>query len=121
VSSFRRSAGSFRYALIGLEYLVRSQPNFRIHVILASLAVGLGLILGLAPGEWAVLALTIGMVLAAETINTALETVLDLLHPGHHELAGLAKDLAAAAVFLAALASLAVAGFLFVPRLWRLL
>ena len=52
---------------------------------------------------------------------TALETVLNLLHPGQHELAGLAKDLAATAVLLGALASVAVGAVLFLPRLWRLL
>ena len=101
--SFRRSAGSFRFAAAGLAYLVRSQPNFRVHLALACLAAALGL------------------VLALEAVNTALETLLDLLHPEQHALAGLAKDLAAAAVLLAALASLAVGAVLFLPRLWRLL
>ena len=97
-----------------------SQPNARVHVTLGLLAAVLGLVLRLSPAEFALLALTIGFVLAMEALNTAVEASLDLLHPDRHPLAGLAKDTAAAAVLIAALAAVAVGALLFVPPLWAL-
>lgn len=93
----------------------------RVHVALAAMAILLGVLLELSPGELATLSLTIGFVLALETLNSALEALLDLLQPDIHPLAGLAKDLAAGAVLLAAVTSLIVGGLLFLPRLWALL
>ena len=119
--SLQRSAGSFRYALAGLRYLFSTQPNARIHLVLACLAIALGLLLRLAPAELAILALTIGFVLALEALNSAVEALVDLLQPEIHPLAAIAKDVAAGAVLLAALSAVAVALFLFLPRLWRLL
>jgi len=121
VSHWRRSAGSFRYALAGLRALLITQPNVRIHLGLATLAVVLAALLGLSAAEWALLALTIGVVLAMEAMNSAVEAMVDLLQPDHHALAGLAKDVAAAGVLLAAIASLAVGACLFLPRIWLLL
>lgn len=108
---------SLRHALRGLARLLATQPNARIHVLLACVATALGVWLGLSPTEWAVLALTVGLVLAAEALNTALELAVDLASPQWHALARDAKDVAAAGVLLASLAALAVGGFLFIPKL----
>ncbi len=115
--SLRRSAGSFRYALAGLRYLFTTQPNARIHLVAAFAAVGLGWMLRLTAVELAILVLTIGFVLAAEAFNTAMEGIVDLMQPSHHRVAGLAKDLSAAAVLVAAGTSVVVGALLFVPRL----
>ena len=108
---------SFGHAGAGLRYLFRSQRNARIHLLLTLLAVGLALWLGLAAVEWAVLSLTIGFVLACEALNTAIEAALDRISVDHHPLAKVAKDTAAGAVLVAAITALAVAAFLFLPRL----
>jgi diacylglycerol kinase (ATP) len=110
-------ARSFGYAFEGVATIVRTQPNFWVHVIAACLALALGLVLKLSPGELAVIVLTIAMVLVVESINTALETICDLVSPGHHPLVKRAKDVSAAAVLISALAAVAVAALLFVPRL----
>jgi diacylglycerol kinase (ATP) len=112
-----RRARSFRYALRGLRELVRTQPNARIHLALACAATALGLLLGLSSTELAILALAIGLVFAAEAMNSAIEAVVDLVQPEWHPSAGAAKDLAAGAVLVAALASASVGLLLFVPRL----
>jgi len=62
-----------------------------------------------------------GFVMAMELLNTAVETVVDLVSPARHPLAGLAKDLAAGAVLIAAVCAAAVNALLLVPALWRLL
>ncbi len=110
---------SFGYAWRGVARSA-GQRNMRIHLALGLAAALLGLGLGLAPVEWAVLALTIGLVLAAEAFNTAIEQAVDLASPARHPLAGAAKDAAAGGVLIAAVAAVAVALALFGPRLLAL-
>ncbi len=112
---------SFGYAFEGLATLLRTQPNFVVHVVAACLAVCLGLILGLDFRDLALLVLTIALVLVVECLNTALETLCDLVSPGFHPLIKRAKDITAAAVLLAALAAIGVAALLFLPRLGSML
>jgi diacylglycerol kinase len=71
--------------------------------------------------EWALLALTIGMVFSTEMINTVAELAVDLLIQRHHPQAKIAKDVGAGAVLLAALAAVGVGAAIFGPRLWALL
>ena len=117
----RRTLRSFGYAFEGLATLLRTQPNFVVHVALASLAVLVGLILRLSPTEMAIVVLTIGLVLVVESFNTALETLCDLVSPGVHPLIKRAKDISAAAVLLSAVAAVVVAALLFLPRLASML
>ena len=102
-------AASFGYAFEGLASAWRTQLNFRIHLVLAAVLVAGGVVVRVAPIGWAVIALAIGLVVAAELFNTALEAVVDLASPQEHPLAKLAKDIAAAGVLVASLAA-AVAG-----------
>jgi len=102
-------AASFGYAFEGLASAWRTQPNFRIHVVLAAVLVAGGVVLRVAPIGWAVLALAIGLVVAAELFNTALEAVVDLASPHEHPLAKRAKDIAAAGVLVTSAAA-AIAG-----------
>ncbi len=114
---WRRTRRSFRFAFAGMAHMIRSQPNARIHLVIAAVACGLAVWLRLPPLAWALLAAMIGLVLALEALNTAVEAVVDLASPDHHELARVAKDCAAAAVLIAALVSLAVGACLFLPPL----
>jgi diacylglycerol kinase len=100
-------AASFGYAFAGLAAAWRTQRNLRIHVLLAVAVVAAGLLLRLAPLGWGIVALAIGLVVAAELFNTALEAAVDLASPQDHPLAKRAKDVAAAGVLVAALASTA--------------
>jgi diacylglycerol kinase len=112
---------SFGFAFAGLAHAWRTQRHLRIHVGIGLLALVFGAALGLDPAEWAVLLLTITAVLVLEMLNTVIESAVDLASPGYHPLAKVAKDVAAGAVLVAALGSVAVGGALFLPRLWRLL
>jgi diacylglycerol kinase (ATP) len=109
---------SFRYAAQGLAYSFASQRNFRIHVVTGGVAFSLGLWLGLTVDRLAVLVLTVAAVLVLELLNTATEAVVDLaIGRQFHPLARIAKDCAAAAVLVAAMASLLIATLLLVPPL----
>ena len=113
---------SFSYAWQGVSYAFRTQRNFRIHVMVGSLAVSLAIALSLTPVELAVIVLTCGIVLTMELVNTALESVVDLtVEQTYHELAKIAKDCAAAAVLISALVSVSVAVCLLLPPLVQLL
>lgn len=112
---------SFKYAFQGLWTLVWTQPNARIHVAAIMVTTVAGIWLGCTPTEWAILALTFGIVLAAEAFNTALEFLTDLVSPDYHKLAGKTKDVAAAGVLIAALAAVLVAVFIFLPKIQLLL
>lgn len=110
---------SFRFALAGLAYLLRTQGNARIEVAIGLLAIAAGVLLGLSAPEWGVLVLTICLVLILEGINTAVELAVDLASPEMHPKAKAAKDLAAGTVLIAAVGSVVVGVLLFGPRLVR--
>jgi diacylglycerol kinase (ATP) len=110
--------GSFRYAWMGITYAFQTQRNFRIHTFMGMIALSLGLWLRLPAVELTVIGITIGLVLAMELLNTAIEAVVDLtVKQTYHELAKIAKDCAAAAVLISAFAALGVAACLILPKL----
>jgi undecaprenol kinase len=108
---------SLRFAWAGLIWAWQTQGNIRRHTLAAIMALMLAQVLALSWVKQALLVLTITMVITAELMNTAVETVIDLCNPCYHPLAKRAKDVAAAAVLVAALAAVAVGVFLFVPPL----
>jgi len=110
---------SFGFAFAGLGHLLRTQRNARIEVALGLAAVAAGLVLGLSTAEWAVLAVTICLVLILEGLNTSLELAVDLASPQLDPRAKAAKDLAAGMVLIAAIGSVAVGIALFGPKLLR--
>jgi len=113
---------SFRYAGEGVRYAFTTQRNFRIHVIIGTIALSLGGWLQISGVKMAVIGITIAFVLALELLNTALESVVDLtVQQTYHELAKVAKDCAAGAVLIGALAALFVAGIILLPPLFTLL
>ncbi len=109
---------SFKYAWAGVSYAFQTQRNFRIHIGVGTLAIILAVFLHLRPVEMAVIGLTSGLVLVMELLNTAIESVVDLtVKQSYHELAKIAKDCAAGAVLVSALAAVLVAGALLLPPL----
>jgi diacylglycerol kinase len=115
----RNLIDSFRHAFAGLGYALRTQRNTRIHLTIAIGVIVLGLCLDLTPTQWAILALTIGMVLVSEMLNTVAETIVDLISPGYHPLAKVIKDVTAGAVLLTAIFSVAVGLLVLGPPLWE--
>jgi diacylglycerol kinase (ATP) len=114
-------AASFRFASAGLRYLFTTQRNARVQTGAGAVAVVLGALLRISRVEWAILTLTIALVLILEALNSAIEATVDLVTSDYHPLAKVAKDLAAGAVWLMALTSLVIGAILFLPRLLALL
>lgn len=113
--------GSLRAALAGMVYTIRTQPNAWIELAALGVVCVAGWRLGISAPEWALLGLTVAVVLALEAVNTAVEAVVDLVSPDYHPLAKNAKDAAAGALVFAVLGSIIVAAAIFGPRLWALL
>lgn len=115
-----RAAGrlqSVLHALDGWRFLVRNEPNMRIHLGSAGLAVAGGIWLRIDAGDWRWLIVAMAMVLAAEALNTAVEQACNAVSRGHHPAIKAAKDVAAGAVLIAAIAAALIGASVFAPRL----
>jgi len=112
---------SFVYAGRGIRLVFSSEANMKIHIVVATLVVICGFIFNINTTEWIACLLCIGLVFGAEMINTAIENVVDLASPDHHELAGKAKDIAAGAVLICAIVSVIIGILIFLPKGLQLL
>lgn len=100
-------------AVNGIIYAATTQRNIRIQLVLAVIIMMLSLFYGLNTTEFLCLVFAVFMVIFAEMINTAIETVVDLFVDVYHPKAKIAKDVAAGAVVLAACNALVVGYFIF--------
>jgi undecaprenol kinase len=104
-SLFRRAG----FALSGLRSAIQRESSFRTHLLATAVVLTALLVLRPSAVWWAIGLLSIGLVLVAELLNSALETLADRLHPEQHPEIRVAKDMAAAAVLVASITALAVA------------
>ena len=116
--SFRRS---FLFALQGFRTALRQERNIKVMLAGGAFAVAMGLILRIDAVSWAIVLVCCGMVIAAELLNTAIETVVDLVSPEFHPLAGQATDIAAAASWVLSLTAAVVGVIVYASALIRLL
>lgn len=111
---------SFKHALAGIHYVFRSQPNFRFHALATIIVVLLGLWIGLTETEWTIIVFTIVMVFSAEMVNTALESITDLITQEKRLEAKIAKDVAAGMVLVAASGAIGIGILIFLPKLFSI-
>lgn len=116
----RRRAASFGYAFRGVAAALRSEIHLQFHAVATVVVIGFGFYFRLSWLEWALVALAVGVVWGLELMNTAVEAVVNLVSPEYHPLAGRAKDVAAGAVLVGAVAALVVGLLVFGPRVWAL-
>ncbi len=112
---------SFKAALAGAWHTLSTQPNAWLELAAFALIVVAGWWFAIHAVEWAILGVTIFLILALEAVNTAIEATVDLVSPHYHPLAKIAKDAAAGAMIFTVLGSLWVALAIFGPRIWFLL
>ena len=108
---------SFGHAFRGWWYALRTQRNAWLEVAIACGVMGVSAWLQLDAVRWAIIVLTTALVFAAEFFNTAVEVIVDLVSPQHHPLAKIAKDVAAAAVLVAACGAVVIGLLLLAPPL----
>ncbi len=107
---------SFRYAIRGLRFLVQSQQNAWTHLLVTVGVITAAVSFRLPGTEWCLIVLAMTIVWVAESFNTAIECLVDLVSPEIQPLAGRAKDVAAGAVLLSAIGASFVGGFVFLPH-----
>lgn len=115
--SIRKRIKSFGYAFAGIKVMLREEHNARIHVVAAVVAVALGLLFGITPGEWTAVVIVIAMVFAAEAVNSAIERTADFVKAERDDRKRDIKDLAAGAVLLCAIGAAVVGLIIFLPYL----
>ena len=108
---------SFGFAINGLIICVTTEANFKIHFLLAAIAIFFGIGLHISGTEWLAVVFSIAFVTAMEMINTAIEKLCDVVHKDIHLGIKKVKDIAAGAVMLAAACSLIVAAIIFLPKI----
>lgn len=111
----------FRYAWAGLKTVVKKESNFQLHLVATMIVVAAGFFFRLSLIEWAVILLTIGLVLITEMINSVIERVMDFIQPGYDERIKEIKDIAAGVVLVTALISIVVGILIFAPKIIQLI
>ena len=114
--SLRARARSFVHAWRGVVYLVATQHNAWIHLLATAVVIAAGVVFDLSRWEWCWLVLAIGLVLAAEAMNSAVEALADAVSPEFNVGVGRAKDMAAAAVLILAIAAALIGALVFLPH-----
>lgn len=109
----KRFIRSFIYAIRGIRSAVADQPNLKILIGVALVVIGAGFYFHITSVEWCLVILCIGLVVGLEMINSAIESLVDLVTKVRMPLAGRVKDIAAGAVLVVAIASLVVGIIIF--------
>ncbi|MBK0370162.1 diacylglycerol kinase [Flavobacterium agrisoli] len=107
---------SVTYACKGMFKLIRTEHSIMVQISLGILMTVLGFYLKISQTEWLFQTLAIGLVLSIEGLNTAIEKVADFIHPDYHKKIGFIKDIAAGAVFFAALTAISIGLIIYIPK-----
>lgn len=106
---------SFKYALNGIKTVILEERNFRFDIIMTILVVIASFIFPLLKWERCVIYMLCALCLFAESMNSAMEKLVDLASPNFHPLAGQAKDIAAGASLICAFFAAIVGLYIFLP------
>lgn len=112
----KRLRNSFKYAFKGISTGLKQERNMKIHLAMTILVVFCGIFFKISQTEWSVCIILCGLVWAAELINTAIESVVDICSPNYQEKTKTAKDTAAGAVLVLAIVSAIVGFIIFFPK-----
>ena len=112
---------SFKYALNGIVYLYKTQPNLWIHTVVMLVAICLNIFLKISGTEWAIILIVMAMVLVSEIFNTAIELIIDFISPEFNKKAGIIKDIAAGAVLLTVFLAVILGFIIYVPYIKKIL
>lgn len=107
---------SLGFALKGAIKLITTEHSIMVQFSIGILMVVAGIYFDISATEWMFQTLAIGLVLAIEGLNTAVEKIADFIHPQFHEKIGFIKDIAAGSVFFAALTAIAIGTVIYVPK-----
>jgi len=115
--SVKERIKSFGYAFCGLKIFLREEHNARIHLTVAICTVAAGFLFKISAIEWVAIAFAIGIVVAFEIVNTAIEHIANFVSPEYNDKIKIIKDLTAGGVFVSALTAFAVGCIVFTPKI----
>lgn len=107
---------SVSFAVKGAVKLITTEHSIMVQFFLGIIMTIVGFFMHITTTEWLFQTLAIGLVMSVEGINTAVEKIADFIHPNFHERIGFIKDIAAGAVFFAALTAVAIGLIIYVPK-----
>ena len=108
---------SFKYAFDGIFTGIKEEQNMKIHIAIMILVIIFGIMLKISKMEWIICIILFGLVISMKLINTAIENTVDLVTKEKNEQAKIAKDVAAGAVLVSAIASAIIGLIIFVPKI----
>ncbi|WMW78613.1 diacylglycerol kinase family protein [Flavobacterium sp. 20NA77.7] len=108
---------SVKFAVLGAIKLITTEHSVMVQSSLAVFMTGAGFYFSISREEWMIQILAFGLVLGIEGLNTAVEKIADFIHPDYHERIGFIKDIAAGAVFFAALSAMAIGALIYLPKI----
>ncbi len=109
---------SVGYAFKGAIFLIKTEASIKIQVALTILVTIAGFFFDISSTEWILQCFAVALVMSIEGVNTAIEAVADFIHPEHHKKIGIIKDIAAGAVFIAALFASIIGGIIYFPKVF---
>lgn len=107
------------YAIKGAWLLLKHEPSIQVQFFVALAVTAAGFYYDITRTEWLFQVTAIGMVMATEGLNTALEAMADFVHPDFHNKIGHIKDVAAGSVLIAAVAAVVIAAFIYYPYIFQ--
>lgn len=114
-SFFTGRLKSLKFALVGAYKLITTEHSIMVQFSLGILVTIAGFYFEISKTEWLFQTLAVGLVLSIEGLNTAVEKIADFIHPEFHTKIGFIKDIAAGAVFFAAMTALLIGAIIYVP------
>jgi diacylglycerol kinase (ATP) len=109
---------SVTYAFKGAIKLITTEHSIMVQFSIGMLLCVSGVLFNISTTEWLFQTMAIGLVISIEGLNTAVEKVADFIHPNYHERIGFIKDIAAGAVFFAALTAIAIGLIIYLPKVF---
>jgi diacylglycerol kinase (ATP) len=109
---------SVGFAFKGALLLLKTEASIKIQFTLGVIVTIAGFYYNISTTEWLIQLLAIALVMCAEGVNTAIEAIADFIHPEHHEKIGLIKDIAAGAVFIAAIFTSIIGLIIYIPKIF---
>lgn len=117
----RKHTISFKHALEGLKWVVRTQANFKIHIFLSILSLAGAWFFQISYTEILIVLILISLGLVIEALNTGIEETIDAIHKDWSPEIKIAKDVSAASMLIFAVGSATIAGIIFIPRILSLI
>ena len=117
-SFFVNRLKSIGYAFNGALHLIKTESSIKIQVFIAIIVTIAGFYFEISKTEWLIQIAFIGLVMSLEAMNTAVEYISDFIHPDRHESIGKIKDIAAGAVFIAAISATIAAFVIYIPKIF---